>query len=156
MNKNRCEKCGKMVSLKKGCLHCIRPDEAWYKVNEKGCWVWSYYIGKSTYPVFRRKGKMMKAAKYFYERDKGAVPKGLVLDHLCRNRKCVNPKHLEVVTYATNNQRGNQAKLMDKDIKKIRKLYKSKDYKQTTLGKMFDVGQGQISRIVNHQAWTNL
>jgi len=41
-----------------------------------------------------------------YQLYKGDIPKGLVIDHLCRNRACCNPEHLEVVTYSVNNFRG--------------------------------------------------
>jgi len=36
---------------------------------------------------------------------KGEIPKGLVIDHLCNIKKCVNPEHLEAVTYGENTQR---------------------------------------------------
>ena len=41
-----------------------------------------------------------------YEHFRGAIPEGLNLDHLCRNRKCVNPDHLEAVTQRVNVMRG--------------------------------------------------
>lgn len=44
--------------------------------------------------------------RYIYEIFKGEIPKGLVIDHLCRVRSCVNPDHLEVVTNEENMRRG--------------------------------------------------
>jgi hypothetical protein len=41
-----------------------------------------------------------------YKRTIGAIPDGLELDHLCRNRACINPKHLEPVTHKENTRRG--------------------------------------------------
>jgi len=49
---------------------------------------------------------MVLAHRYAYESVKGQIPHGLVIDHLCRNRLCVNPNHLEPVTNLENLQRG--------------------------------------------------
>ena len=50
--------------------------------------------------------RSIPAHKLMYEVHIGAVPDGLVLDHLCRNRACVNPWHLEPVSHQTNILRG--------------------------------------------------
>lgn len=46
------------------------------------------------------------AHRVVYELLVGRVPRGLVLDHLCRNKLCVNPSHLEAVTQGENVRRG--------------------------------------------------
>ena len=48
----------------------------------------------------------MPAHRYAYEELVGPIPEGLQLDHLCRNRSCVNPDHLEPVTCRENLRRG--------------------------------------------------
>lgn len=53
------------------------------------------------------KVKMVHAHRFSYEVVKGKIPDGLVIDHLCRNSKCVNPDHLEPVTQKENIIRGN-------------------------------------------------
>lgn len=51
-------------------------------------------------------GKIILAHRFSYETFVGPIPEGLVIDHLCRNTLCVNPKHLEPVTNTTNVMRG--------------------------------------------------
>lgn len=66
-----------------------------------GCWVWSGALTDG-YGRLRRRGQMMLAHRLAYEAFVGEVPEGLVLDHLCRNRACCNPDHVEPVTHAEN------------------------------------------------------
>jgi hypothetical protein len=51
-------------------------------------------------------GVRMYSHRYWYIKSKGEIPEGLVLDHLCRVRNCINPEHLEAVTAKVNTQRG--------------------------------------------------
>jgi hypothetical protein len=75
----------------------------------KGCWTWTACILQNGYGGVRLKGKLMRAHRVVYELLVGKIPDGLQLDHLCRNRKCVNPAHLEPVTQKENMRRGNGA-----------------------------------------------
>jgi len=80
-----------------------------YTVNiETRCWEWKRSIGTHGYGVFSR---VSLAHRFSYERFKGKIPKGLQIDHLCRNKKCVNPDHLEAVTGKINSLRGDRAKI---------------------------------------------
>lgn len=75
-----------------------------------GCWEWNGFINQDGYGMLSAKfnGKLtLSAHRYSYMIEKGEIPKGKQLDHLCRNRKCVNPDHLEPVTNYENMMRGN-------------------------------------------------
>lgn len=74
-------------------------------IIEEDCWLWQGTL-KNGYGRIRTNGIGRGAHKFFYEFVFGEVLKGLVLDHLCRVRHCVNPNHLEAVTARENLLRG--------------------------------------------------
>lgn len=79
----------------------------WEKVDRGGdCWEWLAAVRSDGYGTFRLFGRMVRPHRYAYELLVGPIPDGLHLDHLCRNRTCVNPEHLEPVTLGENVLRG--------------------------------------------------
>jgi hypothetical protein len=77
------------------------------RVERSGCWVWVGAITKSTgYGKVKLNGRPKDAHRASYEMHIGPVPAGLEIDHLCRNRPCVNPAHMEPVTRGENTRRG--------------------------------------------------
>jgi hypothetical protein len=90
----------------------------WAKVNKDGsqpsalrhrgvCWPWSGGVNSQGYGVFHPvHGVSVLAHRHAYELLVGVIAEGLNIDHLCRERTCVNPSHLEPVTQRENLLRG--------------------------------------------------
>lgn len=75
--------------------------------DEYGCWVWVGRKNRNGYGRACWQGKEPVAHRLVYELVVGTIPEGMFLDHLCRNRACCNPEHLEPVTPQVNTLRGN-------------------------------------------------
>jgi HNH endonuclease len=92
-------------------------ERFWLKVNKSGpipdadprlgnCWMWTAALKAEGYGHFRTPPGYSYAHRYAYELLVGPIPDGLQLDHLCRNRACVRPEHLDPVTQMENLRRG--------------------------------------------------
>jgi hypothetical protein len=80
-----------------------RRVELWSKVKvQPGCWEWQ---GRRDRDGYGKKGNDL-VHRLSYEEFYGSIPEGLTIDHLCRNRACVNPAHMEPVTREENVLRG--------------------------------------------------
>ena len=109
----------------------------WSKVDEtRTCWIWVGAIDNHGYGKFRYKGRALGAHRIaymlYYDKD---IPEDKQLDHLCRNRSCVNPKHLEIVTQETNIQRGVWDRRKGMCVKGLHKLTPQNTYVNPTTGK---------------------
>ena len=79
------------------------------KKARNGCWLWNGADNDKGYGVILAEGpprRMTYVHRAVYEATIGPIPEGLVLDHLCRTRRCCNPAHLEPVTQLINLERG--------------------------------------------------
>ena len=84
------------------------PERFWEKVLfTPGCWIWQASMsGNGSYGQFSVGDAMQRAHRVAYTLFNGRIPDGLVIDHLCRNRACVRPDHLEAVSQEENVRRG--------------------------------------------------
>lgn len=90
-------------------MNPLRQSRFWRQVDKAGpnsCWVWRGFIAPSGYGSFNGRHGKKQAHRVSWELTMGEVVPGLTLDHLCRNRACVNPAHLEPVTMKVNVLRG--------------------------------------------------
>lgn len=84
-------------------------EKFWKRVAIKGtgeCWNWLGYKNHKGYGYFRNNGKSYFSHRVAYELLIGKIPRGLFIDHLCRNRACQNPRHMEPVSRKENTMRG--------------------------------------------------
>lgn len=95
----------------KGIKGFVQQDQEarfWGKVTKsagEGCWEWRAAMTSNGYGSFHNPGGSAVAHRYAWERQNGPVPEGMELDHLCRNRSCVRPDHLEPVSHQENMRR---------------------------------------------------
>jgi hypothetical protein len=75
-------------------------------LTPSGCWEWTGCVSKLGYGWLFWNGRATLAHRWIFEASVSDIPPDHVIDHLCRNRKCVNPSHLECVTMGENTKRG--------------------------------------------------
>jgi len=76
------------------------------EVTDDGCWTWTLALNHNGYAECKPMMGTKRAHRITYMLLVGEIPEGLVLDHLCRVRHCINPDHLEPVTDRENLDRG--------------------------------------------------
>lgn len=132
---------------------------AGYEVDQAtGCWVWHGETTSNGYGLVesgnRREGTRVRRVvhRVEWERLHGPVPDGQVLDHLCRERLCCNPAHLELVTHVENVRRGVGTKLTAADVLAIR----ASSAGPTALGERYGVSPGTICDVRTRRSWADL
>jgi hypothetical protein len=149
-----------------------KPEERFWNYvyipsNVNDCWEWTGGVTPNGYGRYtiHHNVRTVAAHRFSYELKYGKPKKGLLICHKCNNRKCVNPKHLYAGTNKDNmhdreisgntmkHEKHWKAKLTEKDVEEIRRLYSSGLFSQTELGDEFGVAQTMISRIVLNKNW---
>ncbi len=90
------------------------PDERfWIRVDASGdCWEWTGSCNRGGYGNFSVKGVPINAHRYAWSSLIGPIPPKAVVDHMCRNRRCVNPDHLRIVSQRENIMSGYSPKAL--------------------------------------------
>lgn len=82
-------------------------DTVYAKIDKTStCWLWTGTLNVYGYGLAWYGKKLHMAHRLVYEHEREPIPKGMVTDHICRVRKCVNPDHIEIVTNGANVLRG--------------------------------------------------
>ena len=140
----------------------------WSKVDKSGgCWAWTAYTDMFGYGVVALGYTMARAHRISYEMEKGTIPEGLQVRHLCHNPSCVRPDHLEIGTQKDNMRdmieagrclRGEErpnAKLKSGQVRDIRRRHKE-GVTQVYLAKEYGVTSPNISAIIRRQTWAHI
>ena len=89
------------------------------------------------------------AHRHAFERVHGPLPAGMELDHLCRNRWCRNPDHLEAVSHRVNSQRASNRKLSPHLADRIRGEYRPRVVTQKALALRYGVSRRTIEKVLD-------
>lgn len=130
------------------------------------CWNWTGRLDNGGYGRFSQgNGHWTKSHRAVYEFYKGPIPDGLIVRHMCNNRKCVNPDHLQLGTQKDNvadmfrtnppNRVGDKSharKISKNDATEIRQ-WREFGYTQQCLADAFGIKQPQVSSILSGKVW---
>lgn len=122
-----------------------------YRVEDRGyetpCWIWLLNKSQVGYGKVRVKGKDLLAHRVSYEEHVGPIPEGLQLDHLCSQRDCVNPEHLEPVTALENTRRNRGTKLTVEEAQRIEWLSRRGTHSDREIAELFCVSRQTVALI---------
>ncbi len=158
-------------------------DRFWERVNKDGptpahrpelgpCWVWTGYLNwqRGGYGYIGRGGRgngTLRAHRYSWEFHNGPIPEGMEVLHHCDNPPCVRPDHLFLGDQQANvndmwaKDRGPNGarmskRLTDDDVREIRRLWETGQYRQVELARQFGSTTGAVSAIVRRRSWKHI
>jgi hypothetical protein len=130
-----------------------------YREEDRGhdtpCWIRIGHLNNKGYGKVAIAGKQQYAHRAMYEQEVGPIPPGAVIDHLCRQRDCMRPEHLEATTMATNLQRGRNAKLTPQAVREIRTFWAA-TVSTKELAEAYGISASQMSRVRRGLRWRNV
>lgn len=117
------------------------------------CWIWQLSFFPNGYgQVTDGNRSKTTAHRALYQELRGPVPRDLQLDHLCRQRDCVNPDHLEPVTHLENCRRSNSTRLTEEDVREIRRLC-SDGARPVEVAAQYGLTRQYVNALVRGEYW---
>jgi hypothetical protein len=116
------------------------------------CLIWPGGCTSDGYGETFVNGRVVYVHRIAYEGAFGPIPDGFEIDHLCRNRACCNPAHLEAVTRAVNTRRGKNTKLTLEKAREIRAL-RAEGATYPELVERFAVSDSAIWSVLSGRSW---
>lgn len=128
-----------------------------YKVEDRGyqtpCWITDRSPDWNGYVRIRVDGRYLFAHRHFFEERYGPIPEGKHLDHLCRERACCNPEHLDLVTNAENQRRGQNSKLGHYGAFSAKHAFISTTLTKREIADMLGVSESAVGLVINGRSW---
>lgn len=120
------------------------------------CWNWTKGVSGTGYGIAWFEGKLLSAHRLSYTLHKGQIPDKFDIDHLCRNKRCINPDHLEAVSHAENNRRGSSTKLNEMQVRRIKFSLRNGLFTQAMLARFYGVSDRTIRDIKTGVSWREI
>lgn len=126
---------------------------AGYLAEDRGhdspCWIWQGRLNRDGYGVYGHRN----AHRIAYESRVGPVAAGLEIDHLCRQRDCVNPDHLEPVTHTVNMRRASVTRLTFADAVLVRLMGLTTTLNGPQIADMLGIDRTYAWNILRGHSW---
>lgn len=124
-------------------------------VMPSGCWEWQRGRDEKGYGQTQRGGQCQKAHRYVWRQQRGELAPGQQLHHVCGNKACVNPDHLEVLTDYEHRARENRMRLTPDQVVEIRQ--RAADGEPLfEIADQYGVSAPHVSRVVSGQRFAHI
>lgn len=117
------------------------------------CWTWTGYCDHEGTPKIRTPKGQTTARRYYFEREKGPIPEGLILYALCQNPRCVRPHHMQPVTWAEWNRRKGLVVLSPREAARAL-LMRHNGISRREVARRLGVSEPTIKEIEDGTHWT--